>query len=135
VEYLLQNTPEVRSLEADLNLEILAEALDIQKRILTGVVRLEKTVRNSDAVVDEILTSNSISVERVAVNRYVDEVVSVRHEGNTMIIPVMEEVVIVTKQLVLKEEIRITNHRQQSRHHEAIQLRAEEVQVTRIDPS
>lgn len=123
-------------MEADLNQEILAEALDIQKRMkLTGVVRLEKTVRNSDAVVDEILTSNSITVERRAVNKYMDEVASIRQEGNTMIIPVMEEIVIVTKQLVLKEEIRITNHRQQSLHHETIPLRAEEVQVTRIDPS
>lgn len=123
-------------MEADLNQEILAEALDIQKRMkLTGVVRLEKTVRNSDAVVDEILTSNSITVERRAVNKYMDEVASIRQEGNTMIIPVMEEIVIVTKQLVLKEEIRITNHRQQSLHHETIPLRAEEVQVTRVDPS
>lgn len=123
-------------MEAHLNQEILAEALDIQKRIkLTGVVRLEKTVRNSDAVGDEILTSNSITVERRAVNKYLDEAVTIRQEGNTTIIPVMEEIVIVSKQLVLKEEIRITNHRQQSLHHETIPLRAEEVQVTRIDPS
>lgn len=82
-----------------------------------------------------MLTSNSITVERRAVNKYMDEAASIRQEGKTMIIPVIEEIVIVTKQLVLKEEIRITNHRQQSLHHETIPLRAEEVQVTRIDPS
>jgi stress response protein YsnF len=45
----------------------------------------------------------------------------------------MEEIVIVTKQLVLKEEIRITRRREQPHYHEIVPLRAEEVEVKRLE--
>ena len=121
--------------DADLTVEVLKEELHIEKRMnVTGVVRLEKTVRTFNALVDEDLTSEHVSVERVPVDRYLDEPVAIRQEGDTTVIPVMEERVVITKQLVLKEELRITRHRQQQHHHEAVPLRAEHVQVTRIDP-
>jgi stress response protein YsnF len=41
---------------------------------------------------------------------------------------------IVTKQLVLKEEIRITKHRQQSHYHGTVPLRAEEAHILRLNP-
>jgi uncharacterized protein (TIGR02271 family) len=122
-------------LNAGLNLPILQEEVDVQKHAkVTGVVRLEKTVRTVEAAVDEDLVSTSISVEHVPMNKYVDEVVGTRQEGDTTIIPIMEEIVIVTKQLVLKEEIRITKNRQQSHYHEVVPLRAEEAHVQRLNP-
>jgi uncharacterized protein (TIGR02271 family) len=119
----------------DVNVTILQEELDVQKQTkVTGVVRLNKTVRTVEAAVDEDLISTSISVEHVPINKYVDDVVSTRQEGDTTIIPIMEEVLIVTKQLVLKEEIRITKHRQQSHYHETVPLRAEEAHIQRLNP-
>jgi uncharacterized protein (TIGR02271 family) len=119
----------------ELQLAILQEELEVEKQTkVTGVVRLGKTVRTTEAVVEEELLKESISVEHVPVNRYVDEAVSSRQEGDTTIIPVMEEIVIVTKQLVLKEEIRITRHREKSHYHETVPLRAEEVEVQRLEP-
>lgn len=127
--------PELKLEEQDLHLEILKEELEVQKQTkITGVIRLEKTVRTTEAAVEESLVKESISVERVPVNRYVDEAVSTRQEGDTTIIPIMEEIVIVTKQLVLKEEIRITRHREQASYHETVPLRAEEVEITRLEP-
>jgi stress response protein YsnF len=62
-------------LNAGLNLPILQEEVDVQKHAkVTGVVRLEKTVRTVEAAVDEDLVSTSISVEHVPMNKYVDEV-------------------------------------------------------------
>ena len=131
----MNNETEVDRLDTDLSLEILKEELEIEKRSnVTGVVRLEKTVRTFDAFIDENLTSDSISIERIPMNHYLDEAVATRQEGDTTVVPVMEERVIVTKQLVLKEEIRITRHRQLERYHEAVPLRTEEVEVTRLDP-
>ena len=121
--------------EQDLRLPILKEELDIQKVTrVTGIVRLEKTIRTTEAPVEERLITESILVEHVPINRSIDAVESTRHEGDTMIIPIMEEVVIVRKQLVLKEEIRITRRREQSRYHEMVPVRAEDVKVTRLDP-
>jgi len=130
----LADSPEL-NLDENLYLPILKEEVDIQKRTkVTGIIRLEKTVRTTDAIVEEELVKESILVEHVPVNRYVDEVVSTRQEGDTTIIPVLEEIVIVTKQLVLKEEVRITRRREQSHFHEAVPIRAEEVEVQRLEP-
>jgi uncharacterized protein (TIGR02271 family) len=118
------------------HLSILKEELDIQKPTkITGVVRLDKTVRTTDAVIEEDLVRESFSVERVPINRYVTEAASTRQEGDTMVIPVMEEIVVVTKQLVLREEIRITRHREQSQQTEILSLRSEEVEVKRLEPT
>jgi stress response protein YsnF len=114
-------------------LPVLREELtvEIRKRV-TGIVRLEKNVRQFESLVDEELISESISVEHVPINRYLDEPAVARQEGDTTVYPVMEEILIMTKQLVLKEEIRVTRLRQQSRHQEIVPLRAEEVFVERL---
>ncbi len=118
-----------------LTLPVLREELNVEiRKHITGIVRLEKTIRQIDGVVNERLTSDSVSVERVPINRYLDEPVLVRQEGDTTVFPVMEEILITTKQLVLKEEIRVTRHRQESRYQEIIPLRAEEVFIERLGP-
>lgn len=131
----MNNNPDLHLDGHDLHLPILKEELEIQKqKKITGVVRLEKTIRMTESVVEENLIKESISVEHLPVNRYIDEAVVTRQEGDTTIIPVMEEIVIVTKQLVLKEEIRITRHREQSHYREVVPLRAEEVEVKHLEP-
>jgi len=50
-------------------------------------------------------------IERVAVGRILDGPVSQRQEGDTLILPVVEEVLVCEKKMVLKEEIRITTRR------------------------
>lgn len=62
-------------------------------------------------LVDEPLFSDDVSVERVPVNRIIDGPMDTRHEGDTTIIPVLEEVVTVQKRLLLREEVRITRRR------------------------
>jgi uncharacterized protein (TIGR02271 family) len=48
-----------------------------------------------------------VIIERVPVNRPLDEPVASRHEGEWLVIPVMREVLMVKKQLMLVEEVRI----------------------------
>ena len=47
-------------------------------------------------------------MEHVTVDRVVPVVPEIRHEGETTIYPVMEERLVVTRELVLKEEVRVT---------------------------
>lgn len=54
---------------------------------------------------------DEVDVERVEVNRDLDEPPVVRHEGDTMIVPVVEEVLVVEKRLRLVEELRVTRRR------------------------
>jgi stress response protein YsnF len=55
----------------------------------------------------------------------------VRHEGDTTIIGVYEERLVVVKQLFLKEEIRLTRRKTEKRTTQSIELREEEVTITR----
>jgi hypothetical protein len=49
----------------------------------------------------------------VQIDRIVAEPPVQRQEGDTLILPVVEEVLVVEKRLMLREEIRITRRREQ----------------------
>jgi uncharacterized protein (TIGR02271 family) len=68
----------------------------------------------------------------VPVNRPVDRPVPARYEGDTLIVPVFEETLVVEKRLVLKEELRITKRRAERHRPRRTTLRHEEVSVERI---
>lgn len=112
---------------------VVAEELVVGKRTVeTGKVRIQKTVREHEEVVDEPLVRDEVNVERVQVNQFVERPVDARYEGDTLIVPVFEEVLVVEKRLVLKEELRIT--RRQTEHHapQQVTLRHEEVNIERL---
>ena len=85
-------------------------------------------------VVDLPLTREEVSVERVAVNRVVDGPVETRREGDTWIVPVLEEVLVVEKRLMLREEVRITTRRTEVAEPQTVTLRREEAVVERARP-
>lgn len=97
----------------------------------TGKVRVEKTVREEERVVDVPLTTTEVEIRRVSVDRMIDEPVSERREGDTLILPVFEEVLVVEKKLRLKEEIHITTKRTTREHSERVTLRKEEATIER----
>jgi stress response protein YsnF len=53
------------------------------------------------------LKSDTVEVTRVPVHKVVEAAPEIRTEGNVTIVPVLEEVLVVTKQLVLKGELHI----------------------------
>ncbi len=112
---------------------IVEEQIEIGTRqVETGRVRITKTVRSHEETIDEPILQEQVNVERVAIGRPVSETPGVRYEGDTMIVPVMEEVVVVTTQLILKEELRITKTRTERRDPQVVTLRNEEIAVERI---
>lgn len=96
-----------------------------------GKVRIEKTVREEEEAVAVPLITSEVEVRRVPVDRVVDEPVSERREGDTLILPVFEEVLVVEKKLHLKEEIHITTKRTTREQTEHVTLRKEEVAIER----
>jgi uncharacterized protein (TIGR02271 family) len=112
---------------------VIAETLDVQKRkVETGGVRIKKIVHEREEVVDEPLMREEVQVKRVPVNRVVDAPVPVRHVGNTMIISLLEEVLVVEKRLMLKEELHITKGEIETYKPQRITLRSEEAVVERV---
>ncbi|HEV2880314.1 MAG TPA: YsnF/AvaK domain-containing protein [Pyrinomonadaceae bacterium] len=112
---------------------VVAETLDVQKRkVQTGGVRVRKVVHEREEVVDEPLKREEVQVKRVPVNRVVDAPVPVRHVGNTMIISLLEEVLVVEKRLMLKEELHITKGEIETYKPQRVTLRSEEAVVERV---
>jgi uncharacterized protein (TIGR02271 family) len=113
---------------------VMEERIAVGKREReTGRVRLVKTVREERETVDKPLFREHVDVERVTINRPLEEPVESRYEGDTLIVPVLEEVLYIEKRLMLKEELRITRRRVEERHPEEVTLRKEEVRVERLE--
>ena len=84
------------------------EELRVDKRLVTaGKVRVRTVVEALDQVVRETLASERLEVDRVSIEREVETAPAVRTEGDVLIIPVVEEVLLVEKRLVLKEELHV----------------------------
>jgi uncharacterized protein (TIGR02271 family) len=113
---------------------IVAEQLEVQKRkVEAGGVRIRKTVSEREEVVDEPLMREEVQVKRVPINRVVEGPVPVRHIGNTMIVSLLEEVLVVEKRLMLKEELHITKEQVESYRPQRVRLRTEEAVIERVD--
>jgi uncharacterized protein (TIGR02271 family) len=118
----------------EVRIPVIREEAIVQTRpVEGGGVRVHKTVNEREEVIQQPTYQEDIDVERVTVGRVVDVVPQVREEGDTLIIPVLEEMLVVEKRLVLKEEVRITRRRSQQTEEARVVLREEQVQIERID--
>jgi uncharacterized protein (TIGR02271 family) len=112
---------------------VLVEELDVQKRLVeTGKVRITKVVHEHETLVDEPLFHDKVAITRVPMQRVVDGPVPVREENGTTIISVVEEVLVVEKRLMLREEIHIRKQRIETHQPQRITLHSEEVRVERV---
>jgi uncharacterized protein (TIGR02271 family) len=116
-------------------LPVIEEALEVQRRrVETGRVRIHKIVHEREELVDAPLLREEVVDERVPINRVVDAPLPVRYEGDTMIVSILEEVLVVEKRLLLKEEVHITTRRTETYTPERVTLRSEEVIIARATP-
>jgi stress response protein YsnF len=117
--------------EDELVVPVVREELAIGKEAHTERVVIEKQPRTRELAVDVSETREAVEVDRVPVGRYVDQAPGIRVEGDTTIIPVLEEVAVVEKRLLLKEEVRVTKRRSVEDRQEGVSLREEHVTVRR----
>ena len=100
-----------------------------------GRVRITKRVHTHEETVDTPLRQERVQVERVPVAQIVESPVTMHYDGDTLVIPVMEEILVVEKRLLLKEEVRVTKYIGEAHHQDSITVRAEEVDVERTGES
>jgi stress response protein YsnF len=108
-------------------------AIILKRKKLTGGMRVRTVVREDEEVIDEPLTSEEVEVERVPLDCWVEAPVPVRQEGETTIITLLEEVVVVEKRLRATEEVRITKRRTTRQASQHVTLRREEAVVERLE--
>jgi uncharacterized protein (TIGR02271 family) len=100
-------------------------------RHVTGRVSVSTVTRSRDELIDEMLTHEHADIERVEIRQLIDKAPSIRTEGDTIIVPVIEEVLVVERRLFLKEEVRIRRRQTKERHQDTVTLREQEVVILR----
>ena len=111
---------------------LVRKELDLAKReVETARVRVRKLVERHEELIEEPLVRHDVEVERVPVNRMLDAPAATRQDGDVLVVPVLEEVVVVQKRWLLKEELRIRRRETRTAHRERVSLREERVVVER----
>jgi uncharacterized protein (TIGR02271 family) len=110
-----------------------AEEVSIgKKQVATGRVKVSTVTHSREELVQQLLQNERIEVERIPMGQVVAKVPEVRTEGDVTIIPVVEETVVLQRQLVLKEEVRIRRIRETQNYQERVILRQQEAVITRV---
>jgi uncharacterized protein (TIGR02271 family) len=114
-------------------LTLAEEEIVVEKELVeTGILRLTKQTRTREADIVENLLREDVVVETIPIGKYVLEMPSTRQEGETTIIPIVEEVLYTERRLMLKEEVRITRRRTTELYHDRVTLRYQEAVVSRV---
>jgi len=114
---------------------IVQEEFSIEKqKIERAKVLISKRIETWDETVYTPTTTQEVVVDHVPVGRLVeDEVPKIREEDGVLIIPIIEEIVVVEKRLFFKEEVRISKRNTTSDVAQTVTLRKEIVDIKRTE--
>jgi uncharacterized protein (TIGR02271 family) len=121
------------ALDGDEIIELAEEQLRVSKReVERGRVVIRTRVEERDEIAEAALRQEDVTVERVPIGRMIEAAPPMREEDGVLIVPVLEERLVVTTELVLKEEIRITKKSRTEIVREPVRLRSERVEIERL---
>jgi uncharacterized protein (TIGR02271 family) len=126
-----------RKTTEEMTIPVIEEQVLVEKQVVeSGTVRITKVVREQQVPVAIPLVQEEHDIQRVPINEYVETPPPpIRYEGDTMIIPVVQEVLVVQKRLLLVEELHVTKNLVHKQDTQQVTLRKEEVIVEHIAAS
>jgi stress response protein YsnF len=115
------------------SIELKEEELEVSKReVERGRVVVRTRIEEREELAEAALLQQEVEVERVPRDVVVEAMPDVREVDGVLIVPVVEERLVVTTELVLKEEIRITKKSRTEIVREPVRLRSERVEIERL---
>lgn len=116
---------------------LVEEALRLGKRVVeTGRVRISVATETEERLVRETLHGQRAEVERVTLDRELEPGEAVplarREEDGTLVLPVLEEVLVIERRLVLREEIRMRTVATEETYETTVPLRRQRAAVERL---
>lgn len=122
-----------QSIDERVVVPVIEEEVEIDRRLVdTAEVHVRKRVHERTEQVRPTARREEITVEHVPVNRYVESAPETRVEGDVLVVPVLEEVLVVEKRLLLREEVHIRKTFVEERvAPQDVVLRREEVEIER----
>jgi len=125
-----------KDLNSTVTIPLVNEEIAVDKKqVDTGVVRVRKTIHEHEETINQPLHQTTASVERVTINRIIDHPVETHYDGDVLIVPILEEILVVQKRWMLKEELRISKRMTKTRHIQQVALRSEEAIIEREENS
>lgn len=116
---------------------VIQEELRVGKRVVeTGRgIRVHRRIVERTEVVDEPLRQDVLEVTHVPMDRFVDPaaVPVPRQEGETLIVPVLEEVLVTERKLRLKEELHITRRQREVHAPQSVVLKSQQASIEPFD--
>jgi stress response protein YsnF len=114
---------------------LIEETASIRKReVVTGRVRVRTVTDTVEEIARAEVQEETVEVTRVPIDRVVDAPPDVRTDDGVMVVPVLEEVVVVEKRLVLKEELHIRRKVEAKPVEVPVSLRKQRAVVERLAP-
>lgn len=111
-------------------LEVVEERVRVEKRLVeTDRARIHISVEEHDEPVEALLMRQDLVIDRKPMGTRIDAVPPVRRDGDTIVVPVVEEVLVVEKRLVLKEELHIRIDVTKQKETQTVRLRREHVDI------
>ena len=118
----------------ELILPVVEEHLVVGKKVVeTGRVRVTAVTDEQPSVVRDTLVHTGVEIERTAIGEEVLAIPPVRDEGDTIVIPVVREELVVTKRLILVEEVRLRRTATTEAFAQEVTLRSQRAVIDR-DP-
>ncbi|MBK1841270.1 YsnF/AvaK domain-containing protein [Azospirillum sp. YIM B02556] len=103
-----------------------------KQRVERSRVRVTTRVSEREEMVREALEHEEATVTRVPIDREIDAHPGIRQEGDVTVIPLVEEVLVVERRLVLREELHIRKNRRTVEVEQPVTLRSEDAVVERV---
>ena len=114
---------------------VVEETATVGKRqVVTGRVRVQTVTDTLEELAHADVQRETVEVTRVPVDKMVEAAPEIRTEDDVTIVPVLEEVLVVEKRLVLKEELHIRRRVATEAVEVPVSLRKQRAVVERIDP-
>lgn len=113
-------------------IKLLAEEMSLERQqVESGRVRVNVVTRERPEFVDVPLAREQVVVERVPIDKPIDAIPPIREEGDTFIVPIVEEILVLERRLMLKEELHLKRVHTTERYQQSVTLRHQEAVVTR----
>ena len=114
---------------------VYAARANLEPMLVTGIAQVRTSVVTENEEISVPVSREFVEVDRVVVDdREVDEVPAPYWDGDTFVVPVVEEEIVVVKRLVVREEVRVTRHRRTKNVVVDGEVRRQRVDVVQVDP-
>jgi uncharacterized protein (TIGR02271 family) len=105
-----------------------------KRQVVTGRVRVQTVTDTIDELAHADVKRETVEVTRIPVDKVVETAPDIKTEGEVTIVPVLEEVLVVEKRLVLKEELHIRRRVAAETVEVPVTLRKQRAVIERLDP-